>query len=54
MKIELSDLSGLTEGLKAVVETEGDKSTLDLSKVMPMEDLTGLKNTVVNLRSQVD
>jgi hypothetical protein len=54
MKIELSDISGLPEGLKAVVETEGDKSTLDLSKVMPMEDLTGLKNTVVNLRSQVD
>lgn len=53
MKIELTDLSGIPEGLKSVIETEGDKGVLDLSKVMPVEDLTGLKNTVVNLRSQL-
>lgn len=46
MKIELSDLSGLPEGLKSVVETEGDKATLDLSKLMPAEDLTGLKSAL--------
>lgn len=46
MKIELSDLSGLPEGLKTVVETEGDKATLDLSKLMPAEDLTGLKSAL--------
>ncbi|NKX40338.1 hypothetical protein HGG71_02520 [Rhodobacteraceae bacterium R_SAG2] len=46
MKIELTDLSGLPEGLKSVVETEGDKATLDLSKLMPAEDLTGLKSAL--------
>lgn len=46
MKIELSDLSGLPEGLKSAVETEGDKSTLDLSKLMAAEDLTGLKSAL--------
>lgn len=54
MKIELSDLSGLPEGLKTIVETDGDKHALDLSKLMPAEDLTGLKSTVVNLRSQIE
>jgi len=46
MKIELSDLSGLPEGLKSVVETQGDKHALDLSKLMPAEDLTGLKSAL--------
>ena len=46
MKIELTDLSGLPEGLKSVVETEGDKHALDLSKLMPSEDLTGLKSAL--------
>ncbi|KII11760.1 hypothetical protein [Phaeobacter sp. S60] len=46
MKITITDLSGLPEGLKSVVETEGDKATLDLSKLMPAEDLTGLKSAL--------
>lgn len=46
MKIEITDLSGLPEGLKSVVETEGDKHALDLSKLMVAEDLTGLKSAL--------
>ena len=46
MKIELADVSGLPEALKAVVETEGDKHALDLSKLMVAEDLTGLKSAL--------
>lgn len=46
MKIELSDLSGLPEGLKDVVETEGDTHAIDLTKLMPVEDLTGLKSAL--------
>lgn len=53
MKIELSDLSGLPEGLKSVVETEGDKHALDLSKLMPAEDLTGLKSALQKERENV-
>nr|WP_309504297.1 hypothetical protein [uncultured Roseovarius sp.] len=53
MKIELSDLSGLPEGLKTVVETEGDKATLDLTKLMPAEDLTGLKSALQKERENV-
>lgn len=51
MKIELSDLSGLPEGLKSAVETEGETSTLDLSKLMPAEDLTGLKSALQKERA---
>jgi hypothetical protein len=46
MKIELNDLSGLPEGLQSVVETDGDKHSLDLSKLMVAEDLTGLKSAL--------
>lgn len=46
MKIELTDISGLPEGLKAAVETADDKHSLDLSKVMMAEDLTGLKTAL--------
>lgn len=53
MKIELSDLSGLPEGLKTAVETEDDKSTLDLSKLMVAEDLTGLKSALQKERENV-
>jgi hypothetical protein len=53
MKIEIADLSGLPEGLKSVVETEGDKSTLDLTKVMVAEDLAGLKSALQKERSNV-
>ena len=50
MKIELSDVSGLPDALKALVETTDDKSTLDLSKLMPTEDLTGIKTALVKER----
>ncbi|MAM60853.1 hypothetical protein [Maritimibacter sp. UBA3975] len=53
MKIELSDLSGLPEGLQSVVETEGETSTLDLTKLMPAEDLTGLKSALQKERENV-
>lgn len=46
MKIELTDLSGLPEGLQSVVESEGDKHALDLSKLMVAEDLSGLKSAL--------
>lgn len=46
MKIELSDLSGLPDGLKSLVESAGDKHALDLSKLMPSEDLSGLKSAL--------
>jgi hypothetical protein len=46
MKITIDDLSGLPEGLKSVVEAEGDKHALDLSKLMVAEDLTGLKSAL--------
>jgi hypothetical protein len=53
MKIELSDLSGLPEGLKSVVESEGDKHAIDLSKLMVAEDLTGLKTALQRERENV-
>lgn len=53
MKIELTDLSGLPEGLKSAVETEGETSTLDLSKLMLAEDLTGLKTALQKERENV-
>lgn len=43
MKIELNDLSGLPEGLQSVVETEGDKHSLDLSKLALQSDLEKFK-----------
>lgn len=53
MKIELTDLSGIPEGLKSVVESEGDKHALDLSKLMVAEDLTGLKSALQKERENV-
>jgi hypothetical protein len=50
MKIELSDITELPEGLKTALESEGDKHALDLSKLMPAEDLTGLKTALVKER----
>lgn len=46
MEIELSDVSGLPDALKAVVQTVDGKSKLDLTKLMPAEDLTGLKTAL--------
>ena len=51
MKIELTDLSGLPEGLKTVVSEEDGKNTLDLSKLMVAEDLTGLKSALQKERA---
>lgn len=53
MEIELSDVSGLPETLKSVVQSEGDKHKLDLSKLMPAEDLTGLKSALQKERESV-
>ncbi len=51
MKIQLEDPSGVPEGLKAVVSEEDGKSVLDLTKVMPTEDLTGLKTALQKERA---
>jgi hypothetical protein len=50
MQIELSDISGLPETLKPLVATADGKTTLDLSKLMPAEDLTGLKTALLRER----
>lgn len=50
MQIELIDISGLPETLKPLVVTADGKNTLDLSKLMPTEDLTGLKTALVRER----
>lgn len=50
MQIELSDISGLPEALKPIVATQDGKNFLDLSKLMPSEDLTGLKTALVRER----
>jgi hypothetical protein len=47
MEIEITDASGLPEALKPLV-TEGK---LDLTKLMPAEDLTGLKSALEKERS---
>lgn len=46
MEIELADVSGLPEALKPLLQ--GNK--LDLTKVMPLEDVTGLKTALVRER----
>ncbi|MFY0682609.1 MAG: hypothetical protein JXR13_18700 [Thalassovita sp.] len=53
MKIEIADLSGLPEGLKSVVETQDDKHSIDLSKLMVSEDLSGLKSALQKERGNV-
>jgi len=50
MEIELSDVSGLPDALKPLASQAGDKFKLDLSKLMPAEDLTGLKTALVKER----
>lgn len=51
MEIELPDLSALPETLKPLVATVDGKNKLDLTKVMPVEDLTGLKTALQNERA---
>lgn len=46
MEIEIADVSGLPEALKPILS--GNK--LDLSRLMPAEDLTGLKTALVRER----
>lgn len=46
MEIELPDVSGLPETLKPLVATVDGKNKLDLTKLMPVEDLTGLKSAL--------
>lgn len=50
MEIELTDVSGLPEALKPLALQDGEKFKLDLSKLMPAEDLTGLKTALVKER----
>lgn len=46
MEIELSDISALPETLKPLVASADGKHKLDLAKLMPAEDLTGLKTAL--------
>ncbi len=50
MEIELGDVSGLPEALKPLAIANGDKWKIDLAKLMPTEDLTGLKTALVRER----
>lgn len=53
MEIELTDVSGLPETLKPLAQEADGKFKLDLSKLMPAEDLTGLKTALVKERENV-
>lgn len=46
MKIEIADVSGIPEALKALVSDQDGKSVLDLTQVMPVQDLSGLKGAL--------
>jgi hypothetical protein len=46
MEIELQSTEGLPEGIAKLVTEADGKSTLDLSKLMPVEDLTSLKGAL--------
>jgi len=50
MEIELTDVSGLPDALKPLAQGADGKFKLDLSKLMPAEDLTGLKTALVKER----
>lgn len=50
MQIELNDVSGLPEALKPIVASQDGKHILDLAKLMPAEDLSGLKTALVRER----
>jgi len=53
MKVELTDIAGVPESIKAAIQSDGDKHTLDLAKLMPAEDLTGLKSALQKERENV-
>ena len=46
MEIELQSTEGLPEGIAKLVTEADGKSTLDLTKLMPVEDLTSLKGAL--------
>lgn len=50
MEIELTDVSGLPDALKPLAQQDGEKFKLDLAKLMPTEDLSGLKTALVRER----
>lgn len=51
MEIELADASGLPETLRPLAIAADGKFKLDLSKLMPTEDLTGLKTALQTERA---
>lgn len=51
MEIELPDISALPEALKPLVTSAEGKNKLDLTKLMPVEDLTGLKTALQTERA---
>jgi len=51
MEIELPDVSAVPEAIKALVVSADGKNKLDLTKLMPVEDLTGLKTALQNERA---
>lgn len=53
MEIELSDVSGLPDGLRPIVAARDGKNFLDLSKLMVAEDLSGLKTALQKERENV-
>lgn len=54
MEIELPDVSGLPDTHKALVTTVDGKHKLDLTKLMPVEDLTGLKSALQKERAAAE
>lgn len=53
MEIKLESIEGLPEGLKGAVTEADGNHTLDLSKLMPTEDLSGLKTALSKERANV-
>ncbi|QDP65870.1 MAG: hypothetical protein Unbinned7865contig1001_69 [Prokaryotic dsDNA virus sp.] len=51
MQIKLESLDGLPEGLKSAVTEADGANVLDLTKLMPAEDLTGLKGALSKERA---
>ncbi len=54
MEIELPDVSGLPDALKSIVADKNGKPVLDLTKVMPFEDVSGLKSALQKERENVE
>lgn len=54
MEIELPDVSGLPDALKTIVADKNGKPVLDLTKVMPFEDVSGLKSALQKERENLE